>query len=347
VEAEARAWEHSQGATAGTVDLLSRCRLFLSTDTGTSHLAAMMNVPQLAFRYVGALVTHDDFLPLMEQTNRCYFRRIPDEAAERPEEIVAAVVRALEELRVCHVYRPDPYNIGDLAALPAEYFPIPGAKYDVRLDDLTSIRSAISIVGGGGLISTYERELEKLGNKVVVWGAGSNYHGELTLRYPEWLSRCALVGVRDFGGPFRWAPCASCMSPLFDRLRAQKPKREAVVYRHFLKMLDGIPTDLNLPSLTNGEPSLENVLEFLASAEVVMTSSYHGAFWATLLGRKVIAVPFSSKFYGFRHPPVLANGEALRDWRSLAGQAAAYPEALEECREATLAFHRDVLALVE
>ncbi len=325
---------------------MSHCRLYVGTDTGTSHLAALMDVPQLTFRFVGNVQGNDDFLPLMERVNRRYFRRLPDAAWDRPDEVLGAVIRNLRELRICKIFRPDPYNVGDMVARPSLYFPLEGSDYDVRLDDLTAIRSQVSIVGGGGLLSTYEKELSILKNQIIVWGAGSNYHGETEVRYPDWLDRCVLVGVRDHGTRFRWVPCPSCMSPLFDVQRSRRAVREAVVYRHSLKWLDGIPEGLDLPTLTNGEESLEIVLAFLASAEVVITSSYHGAFWATLLGRKAIAVPFSSKFYGYRHPPILATGRQLDDWRSIAKDCTTYPDALEECRTANNAFYEDVRRFV-
>jgi hypothetical protein len=342
IRADARSWDHSQGATAGTVDLLNHCRLYVGTDTGTSHLAALMDVPQLTFRFVGQVQGNDDFLPMMERTNRRYFRRLEDAVWQRPDEVLGAVIRNLRELRICKVFRPDPWNIGDWAARPSLYFPISGADYDVRLDDMAAIPSEVAIVGGGGLLSTYESELSNLKHRVIIWGAGANHHGETQLRYPPWLEDCALVGVRDYGTRFRWVPCASCMSALFDKYRSRPPEREVVVYRHSLQWLDTIPTDLQLPTLTNQEMSFENVLAFLASAEVVITSSYHGAYWATLLGRKVIAAPFSSKFYGFRHPPVLATGERLADWRSLAKDCEIYLNSLEECRTVNLAFYEDV-----
>jgi len=74
----------------------------------------------------------------------------------------------------------------------------------------------------------------------------------------------------------------------------------------------------------------------------VVTNSYHGAYWATLLGRRVVAIPNMSKMYRFKHAPVIGRAQ---DWRKLAALAVAYPEALAECRAANLAFFADVAAL--
>lgn len=42
--------------------------------------------------------------------------------------------------------------------------------------------------------------------------------------------------------------------------------------------------------LTNSAMNLETAVSFLGSSEVVLTTSYHGLYWATLLGRKVIVL---------------------------------------------------------
>jgi hypothetical protein len=57
-------------------------------------------------------------------------------------------------------------------------------------------------------------------------------------------------------------------------------------------------------------------------ADVVVANTYHGAYWATLLGRRVIvAAPFSNKFFGFRHEPVIVRdmeevGPAIKSARA-------------------------------
>ena len=57
----------------------------------------------------------------------------------------------------------------------------------------------------------------------------------------------------------------------------------------------------------NGSGDLNGALAFLASGETVITSTYHGAYWGLMLGRKVIVVPWATKFLGFRHPVTLCH----------------------------------------
>ncbi|MGF1635377.1 MAG: hypothetical protein ACFCVE_16135 [Phycisphaerae bacterium] len=130
--------------------------------------------------------------------------------------------------------------------------------------------------------------------RVVVFGAGCNDHDKRDAWYPAWLSRCDLVGVRDWGQPFDWVPCVSCLSPAFDD--PGEPEHDVVVYRHKDPKSDRIPRDLGWPSLTN-RAGFNEVIRFLKSGRTVVTSSYHGVSWATLLGRKVVVCsPFSSRF---------------------------------------------------
>ena len=73
------------------------------------------------------------------------------------------------------------------------------------------------------------------------------------------------------------------------------------------------------------------------SGETVITNSFHGTYWALLLKRKVVCIPFSSKFYGFRYPPAYCTDG---DWRKAARQASVRPDALEDARHHNLKFYK-------
>jgi hypothetical protein len=165
---------------------------------------------------------------------------------------------------------------------------------------------------------------------VIGWGLGHNTHfGAQGVSVEE--SRFSLLGLRDWGIAKEWVPCVSCMSEEITRARATKPRHDVVVYSHFKKPLafDGVP------SLSNGCMNLGTVMDFLASGDVVITNSYHGAYWAQLLGRRVVVIPFSNRFLHFRYPTVLATPE---DCLAKVRDAQAYPEAFEVCRTRTMEF---------
>ena len=231
-------------------------------------------------------------------------------------------------------------NTGDLVSCPAEYFDFPPHRvqnYDEPLNDCDTV-----IYGGGTMTNWLQgRELPKV--PCIGWGMGSSRHGERE-PWPD-PEGFALLGTREWT-PEReaaglWTPCASCMSPLFDQVY---PLRQGAVL--FLNASSSIrsryPVALGgLPAMDNTRP-MDEIVRFLATAEVVVTDSYHGILWATLLRRKVVAVPYSSKFYRFRHPPAYSRDRGL-DWRARAHEAQVYPDALEQCRAAGRGFYGRVM----
>ena len=78
----------------------------------------------------------------------------------------------------------------------------------------------------------------------------------------------------------------------------------------------------------------------LATAETVVSSSYHGVYWAMLLGKKVIALPFNAKFYGFRYDMPMETVKDL-DLHKIKS-APKFDGFLEECRELNREFAGDV-----
>jgi hypothetical protein len=251
---------------------------------------------------------------------------------------------------ISSVYRMDPTNIGDWFAAPRRYFRFDDEQVDIIHMEPEKL-SGLALVGGGGLIAeTFLPQMARLAaarsslKGLVAWGLGeslivdrsgapvSPYTGAM----PDLLRRFDLVGVRDFGTEYPWVPCVSCMMKQFDRPLAA-PKHEIVLYEH--KRIP-IPID-GFPRITNAAGDIDEVLNFLASGEVVITNSYHGAYWATLLGRRVLAIPSMSKIYRLRHAPLICRAER---WKSCIDLTVSYPAALNECRAATLAFHKRVEA---
>jgi hypothetical protein len=158
--------------------------------------------------------------------------------------------------------------------------------------------------------------------------------------YPRLDHRYDLVGVRDWGTDYRWVPCASCMHPIFDWGRNQPAKRDLVIIDHpmFFKIATKSPN-----KGSNLNKSFEDIVTMLAEAEVILTSSYHAAYWGVLLGRKVVVVPWSTKFLRFRWSVEFAYD--LDGVRSAIRKARSFPNALEEAREANTSFAFDVSKL--
>lgn len=226
-------------------------------------------------------------------------------------------------------------NTGDIASGPYHYFDLGPHRV---LNHDTPLPDGPLVVGGGTMVNWLQGGRVPTASPKVAWGIGSSRHG-----LPDpWIDPQGfdLLGIREWSSEREaagtWTPCVSCMLPLLDRPRP--PTREAA---RFLNADPSIRSryqvvDDDIPTMTNAAP-LERIIGFLASAEVVVTDSYHGVYWATLLGRRVVCVAYSSKFYGFRCPPAYSENRGA-DWRERAKDADVYPDALEMHRAATEAF---------
>lgn len=194
------------------------------------------------------------------------------------------------------------------------------------------------------IVSEAENSLVKNKGPKVIWGAGLNERGNsTTYSLPKWLKKYDLVGIRDYINEFTWVPCASCMHPAFDK--TYKVTNDVVFFEHKKQLLK--PNQIGntpMPRFVNSGDNFDQTIEILGSANTVITNSYHGVYWATLLGKRVICMePWSSKFMHFKHKPLYATAkdkipDIIRD-------APFYPNALQECREANNSFWRKVKAL--
>lgn len=194
-------------------------------------------------------------------------------------------------------------NIGDYASCPIHYLGAemrPHAWVDVRAIDR---RSNVMVFGGGGLFMEGLEELIKSHfdqrdeNSVwAVWGAGLNRDGD----YPEWLNQFDLVGMRDESAPYRHVPCPTCLHPAFDRAVRTKPTRPFVAYSHYAFPIHDL--EAQIPQENNSKPfsAFAEVIDFLASGDVILTTSYHGFLWGQWLGRRTLLMndrPKSKKFH--------------------------------------------------
>ena len=186
-------------------------------------------------------------------------------------------------------------NVGDEYCAPYHYFDIPQRGH---INDETDSETIV-IYGGGAIANGAIRHREQNSIKTsIVWGVGSTKRGVYSEPPQTKFDGFSLVGVRDYTNKnHEWVPCASCMSPLFDDI--PDPIQTAVYYGHASLSPMG--------EFNNNHMNFAEVIRHLSKGETVVTSSYHGAYWASLMGRKVVCLPFGSKFYGLKHPPRMVN----------------------------------------
>ena len=237
------------------------------------------------------------------------------------------------------IYRIDKSNSGDLNCCPRDYINFNNSKcYDIN--NVPDTTNKIVILGGGGIFhkQSWDRAIKTIIKKSycsVLWGAGSNYHNITNTVLPKYIDRFDMVGLRDWGTKYRWVPCVSCMNKGFDIDR--KIKNDVVVYEH----KDHRLCIAGLPCMNN-RSSMREALDFLGSAQTVITNTYHGVYWSLLLSKKVVILrPFSSRFYGLKYNVPMFNN--YNEWD---GTVAHHIGVLYDSRMANLSFYKDVSKLL-
>ena len=91
-----------------------------------------------------------------------------------------------------------------------------------------------------------------------------------------------------------------------------------------------------MPVMKNNKMNFEDVIAFLGSAETVVTDSYHGAYWAQLLGKNVHVASWSVKFDHMKHQPNFL--ESINS--PLPSIKNKIPGFLEECQEYNRNFYQ-------
>ena len=222
--------------------------------------------------------------------------------------------------------------------------------------------SHLLILGGGGMfheagmITLLNAHCSKIFNpyvKLVMWGVGRNIHTDnieydgdtfvkghtLVNGIPDMINHWDLIGLRDYDCGYEWIPCVSCMNSLFDL--KYEVKHDIVLYEH--KDIRMSITE-DYPLMDNNSNDLEQILRHLGSGDVVVTNTYHGVYWATLLNKRVVIYkPFSMKFNNLKHKHPFATEN---DWKEKISETKIYPNALQECRDVNINFAQRVEGLL-
>lgn len=261
---------------------------------------------------------------------------------------------------VKHFFRSDPTNAGDWWSLPARYFPLRNdGVHDILSNEKCEQFSGIAVLGGGGIGRPFfDKHIKQLLRqdrdfKVIIWGVGEDCFEDRNSvisdsgsYFTGIFDSADLIGSRvacERSG-YRYAPCASCMHHLFFPGRERKPTKKIGLYSHKRVVINhellGISRE---DCFDNSGDDIARKLEFLSQYEFIVTNTYHGVFWATLLGRKVICFPFKSGLYSFLDRPTYAQAVKLDS--ELLDAAISYPDSLERARAASVAFYAEVAAL--
>ncbi|WP_294534535.1 polysaccharide pyruvyl transferase family protein [uncultured Rhodoblastus sp.] len=270
-------------------------------------------------------------------------------------------LQEVEGQKIISVFCSNTKNTGDQMCAPMRHIPFLQAtpKYDmydwhphnqrdaeIRRQFNMELAQSTIVLGGGGLLENEDFApaldyiLSSNESNIVLWGAGHN-NPELKLwskiKQPLRLNanRFALLGVRDDQAAYRWLPCVSCLHRAFDS--DVTPTRPVGIVLHGGESRENRAVEnffAEFPTIDNYQP-IEQIIQFIKESELVVTNSYHGAYWAILANRPVVAIPNSSKFYDFKWQIPLCD---VYDWKRASKLAVAYPKALQEARYKNLLF---------
>lgn len=267
---------------------------------------------------------------------------------------------------VVNLHRIDPKNAGDFYSAPHLYFDkLKNTQLDIfdyKSPDkkvtnkwIESISQSSLIIGGGGLLNrgSFEKQLKAFehltekNKKTVLWGVGHNSKNPKDFRempsYNIDPNKFGLVGTRDFNSPGEWVPCVSCLHPVFDKKYISKQDIGVIFHKKTLKQ-KSITSKFKEYPTTSNTTDLESLVEFIGSSDTVITDSYHAMYWSMLLGKKVVVIPNSSKFFDFKYSPVISSFDnCLED----VSKANSISGVLEECREINYQFSRKVFNYLE
>ena len=251
-------------------------------------------------------------------------------------------------------------NIGDLMSSPFNYFHFPGncSHWDFWSTVNTSIepnRFKTIVIGGGVFANNFVREkiyFDRLNcQNLILWGIGSSRKINEKNIHPDLYKRAAIIGTRDYlsadidNKKVFYCPCASAMSTLFD-VQSNEVSHRAVCFFHYQKPLDKSKYVDNLPTLHN-YTSFYEVINFLNSSEVVITNSYHGMYWATLLGKRVISLVSSGKFSHFKWSPTFSNMNNIENLVNNFSSLPCYQDSLVESRMFNIKFYQKVISCID
>ncbi|MEM9224284.1 MAG: hypothetical protein AAGB11_18045 [Pseudomonadota bacterium] len=246
------------------------------------------------------------------------------------------------------LHKRDVPNVGDLAAGPLDYVDLAGPADEqiiAHVKTPPALKPDVVVLGGGAIAKYAPRIRKKYPKSLLIgWGLGHTSTRRAPVsRWPHlWLRRgYALWGTRDASTGLTYAPCPSCLHPGFND--APAPQHDVVVFGHAMySPLKDACAQNGLPYLDNLDAGgIDAAIAFLASGRTVISSSYHGAYWGTLLGRRVAAIPFGSKFYSYFHQPAL-----VRTLEDGIAEAKAHPSALSHARTASKAFEDAVRRMI-
>lgn len=242
-------------------------------------------------------------------------------------------------------------NAGDFWSSPLHYYDFSSFDYEhIHFLNFAEnkVRDKIFVIGGGGLIITKTNYLTQIlesileNNKVIFWGIGSNTTCQPFFEIFE-HKNVLKVGVRDITQElqFDYLPCVSCKNILFDKKRYEEGGIGLIEHPDY-------PIEIsNLPKISNNS-KIENILDFIGSKSIIISSTFHGIYWSQLMNKKVLYYnetgELNSKFLNMKHRVSTCN---KNNYLSRVYDVSSTVNLLSESRNLNNSFYKDVISLLK
>jgi hypothetical protein len=209
-------------------------------------------------------------------------------------------------MKTLYLHRVDLGNPGDLHSSPQLFLGDgwQGPTLDLMWHCDLDIEVDFVVVGGGAVLQNHKfvgtllQMLSQIRYKhLVIWGAGH----DPDLAAPV-LEKSSLWGVREYADDSNdtWVPCVSGTHRVFRDLRKHQATKDFLIINHWKRK--AITINANATRIKNNPADMINVVQAIANHRYILTSSYHAAYWAVLMKRRVVFVsdPWHNKLKNFR-----------------------------------------------
>lgn len=206
---------------------------------------------------------------------------------------------------IYNLHERNPNNIGDMMSAPALY-----ANTDkhnrvvfghILNPDAETVKSADLVVIGGGGIARYPYgyniiDVSRAAKKTVMWGVGIEDYNLL-----RWMKKGTILGTRgkntcDIPGNIHdveQVHCASCLHNVFDGCSDMRNRDDYgssdpfyFIHQAHVQYINDLKASGKNVALNNFSAGLDEIVGLMMRAPYVVTTSFHGAYWAALCGKR-------------------------------------------------------------
>ena len=114
-----------------------------------------------------------------------------------------------------------------------------------------------------------------------------------------------------------------------------------MLFRSLPIQIDGFP------KITN-QSNIEDIISFIGTKEIILSSTFHGVYWSQLLDKKVSYIQttdkVNSKFINMKHRIPVCNS---KNYYKIINQISSTKGMLSECRKLNDDFYIKVIEMLE